>query len=149
MGTALLMLLAIIGGITVTIWLVPKGHRAEPAPDHIKFLASPGAKFKAAVLTFAGGGALSPYCYEKVSIIPAAATGHDAAESRFEIYSRPCDSFAPRNSIIEQSPKLDWLSDDELRITISINRTAISPAAVRLKKQDASGNVRVEFLVHD
>jgi hypothetical protein len=148
-GATLIIMLAVIGGITVIVWLLPRNHPAPPAPDHIRFFASPGEKFKATVLTFAGGGALSPYCYEKVSIVPAAATDRDTAESRFEIYSGPCDGFAPRNDVIEQSPKLNWLSDTELRITISINQTAITPVEVRLKKQDASGKVRVEFAAHD
>jgi hypothetical protein len=148
-GTTFILLLAIIGGITVVIWFVPKNPPTPRAPDGIRFSPSPDAKFKAALLTFAGGGALSPYCYEKVSIVPAAATDHDAAEDRFEVYSGPCDSFSSTNNIIEQSPKLEWLSDTELRITISINSTAMGLRAVRLKKQDASRKVRVAFLAHD
>jgi hypothetical protein len=148
-GTTLVVLLAIIGGIAVIIWFMPKNHPATPPPEHIRFFPSPDAKFKAAVLMFAGGGALSPYCYEKVSIVPAAAPDRDAAESRFEVYSGPCDSFSSRDNIIEQSPMFEWLSNTELRMTISINSTAMAPRALWLRKQDASGKIRIEFVVHD
>jgi hypothetical protein len=36
-----------------------------------------------------------------------------------------------------------------LRITISMNATAVQPTKVDMKKQDASGKVRIEFLAHD
>jgi hypothetical protein len=148
-AAASIMLLAIIGGFTVVAYFAPQRYVAAPTPDHIKFVGSPDGKLKAAVLTFAGGGALSPFCYEKVAIIPASATDHEVTDNRFEVYSGPCHGFAPRNDIIEPSPRLDWLSDTALRITISINATAVQPIKVDMKKQDASGKVRIEFLAHD
>ena len=148
-AAAFIVLLAIIGGFTVVAYFAPQQYLAPPAPDHVKYVGSPDGKLKAAVLTFAGGGALSPCCYRKVLIVPVAATDQEVADSRFEVYSGPCDGFAPRNDIIEPSPRLDWLSDTALRITISINATAVQPTKVDMKKQDASGKVRIEFLAHD
>jgi len=148
-AAAFIVLLAIIGAFTVIAYFEPQRYVAPPTPDYIKFVGSPDGKLKAAVLTFAGGGALSPFCHEKVSIIPASATDHDVTDSRFEVYSGPCDGFAPKNNIVDQSPKLEWLSDTALRITISINATAAQPRKVELKKQDASGKAKIEFLAHD
>jgi hypothetical protein len=60
-AAAFIVLLAIIGGFTVVAYFAPQQYLAPPAPDHVKYVGSPDGKLKAAVLTFAGGGALSPF----------------------------------------------------------------------------------------
>jgi hypothetical protein len=145
-------MLAIVGGLAVVWHLVPWAVRSSSVgqnrPEHIGFRDSPDGKLKAAIVTYAGGGAISPYCYQSISVVPAETPDQEAVDSRFEVYSGPCDSFALKEGTMAASPLVEWISDSMLRITISINSTALHPSTVRVKKRDSSGRVTVQFAAH-
>jgi len=112
----------------------------------VKALSSPSGKYKAIVFTNAGGGAISPSCFQRISVAPASIKESEVERMpQHEVYSGPCDSFTNH----EPSPKVQWTSDSSLRIEFSINETAISPSQVRLKKVDASNSVAVSFIAHE
>lgn len=108
---------------------------------------SPNDEYRAVIQTWAGGGALSPYCYEAILIVPARvnlANMHDAQS--YEVYSgSECDSFADHSS----SPEITWDGDRTLKVRISINRTAMSEHTVRLRKRAASGAVSIKFAMDE
>ena len=70
-----------------------------------------------------------------------------AIADKLVVFAGECDTFSPSNGIIGNSPKIDWDGDAKLKVTLSINSTALSPAAVKLRRQDTSGAVAVEFEV--
>jgi len=62
---------------------------------------------------------------------------------KFNVYSSTdCDTFADQSP----SPVVEWISDTTLKISFSINGTSASMRTVLLRKQDASGQVGVEFI---
>ncbi|GGD74556.1 hypothetical protein [Caballeronia grimmiae] len=116
--------------------------KEESKPDGLKSLTSPSGQFQAILLTWAGGGGISPYCNEALLVTPSSKSQQQAElEKRYEVYSSECGEFADHSP----SPKITWRSDDVLSVTFSINTTAAGPTNVRLKKIDASGRVRIEF----
>jgi hypothetical protein len=108
-------------------------------------LPSPDGKYKAMLLIEAGGGAGSGYCDTQVLIIPESYDERIAAlkRNRYEVYSGGCDELPGHDG----SPKLEWVSDNNLKITLSINSSAQEPEDVRLRKLDDSQQVRVTFVV--
>jgi hypothetical protein len=146
-------LLAAVGAVAILWHFIPVAFRAASGgprtPEYVRYFPSPDGKWTAALVSDAGGGGISPYCHNVVSLIPASASDRDAADSRFEVFSGECQSFALRGNAVPPSPQIEWLSENSRKITLSINATAIRPATVRMKKQDASGQVRIEFVAHE
>jgi hypothetical protein len=146
----LLWILATVGAVVTGLYFIAAGLvTAIPGvkPDrYVSTVLSPNGKFKATKITYTSGGAISPHCDDTILVMPAA-NPDDVAEreKRHEVFSAECDSFADHNS----SPKVEWISDGNLQITFSINSTALTPNKVSLKKIDASGSVRVNFVAHE
>jgi hypothetical protein len=111
----------------------------------VSAVASPDEKYKAVKVTMAGGGA-SSYCFDSISIVLASYPDSFAERDKaYEIYSAPCDAFANH----EPSPKIEWLSNSALQITVSINSTGFSARTLTLKKLDVTKTVRVTFVAHE
>ena len=92
------------------------------------------------------------YCDAQVLIVPGSYDERTAAlepnryrsdVGKYEVFSGPCDDL-PNH---DRSPKLEWASDNDLKITLSINSTALMPEDFRLKKLDDSQQVRVAFVI--
>jgi hypothetical protein len=99
-GKLVVVYLAVVGGFTLLHQLRPWISPATSnAPEHTSFYPSPDGKFRAAIVTFAGGGAISPYCHDAVSVIPATAPDRDAAESHLNVYEGACQSFALKEGV--------------------------------------------------
>ncbi|WP_250504040.1 hypothetical protein [Caballeronia sp. AZ7_KS35] len=114
----------------------------ESKPDGMKSFTSPSGQYQAVLLTWVGGGGISPYCDEALLVIPSPKDQPQAKlKKRYEVYSGECGNFADHSP----SPKITWRSDDVLRVTFSINGTAAWPKKVKMKMVDASGLVRIEF----
>ncbi|MDN7180719.1 hypothetical protein M0D69_22505 [Caballeronia sp. SEWSISQ10-4 2] len=114
----------------------------EPKPDALQSFPSPDGRYRAELLTWAGGGGISPYCHQALLVVPASVdAGQASPASKYGVYSGECDDFADHGF----SPKIAWMSSNALRVSFSINSTAALPATVRLRKIDATGTVRVEF----
>jgi hypothetical protein len=151
----LVRFLAIVGAVSILgfcgyvvipkllpILNIPPGH-AFPSPD---------GKYKAVLIIDAGGGGGTGYCLGYVLIVPASYDERIAALERnrwrldvgkYEVYYGPCDEL-PGHII---SPNLEWVSDSNLRITLSIHSTALMPHDFRLRGMDDSHQVRVTFVV--
>lgn len=108
---------------------------------YINLYPSPSGHMKAALVTRSGGGAISPYCTETLTVVPSSASEIEMAAEKFEVYSTDCDTFADHSA----SPTVEWISNEMLRISFSINGTAVSMRTVQLKKQDLSGRILIEF----
>lgn len=137
---------AVVGFLTVGLWAFRSG-RSEPKPEHVTFTPSPNGKYKATLATWAGGGGLSPYCYNQLSVSAGDLPQDMAIADKLVVFAGECDTFSPSNGIVGNSPRIEWDGDTKLKITLSIHSTALSPAAVKLRKQDISGAVAVEFEV--
>lgn len=114
--------------------------------DHhyLNLYPSPSGQMKAAhIIRF--GGALTTQCTESIAVAPATVTEAKLLTGKFDVYaSGDCDTFADHS----QSPNVEWMSDEILRISFSINGTAASMRTVQLRKQDLSGRTRIEFKAH-
>src|SRR5947208_720828 len=111
-GKILLWTLAAIGGVVIGLYLIAAGLvTAIPGrkPDrYVSAVLSPNGKFKAAQITYAGGGAISPYCENTILVVPVSISDDVAEqEKRYEVFSAECDNFADHS----RSPKVDWISD--------------------------------------
>jgi hypothetical protein len=143
--------LALIGAFEVATFALPHLFRlvlpVQKSDDFFaKVISSPNGKYKAVVISEAGGGGLSPYCNERIAIAPSIVENSTIElASTYNVYSGVCDTFANH----EASPELKWLSDSSLQIAISINTTAMYPRQISLKKMDASKEILVSFLVHE
>lgn len=118
--------------------------RVLPLSDHhyINFYPSPSGSVKAALIIRDGGGAISPHCSETIIISPATASDEEILMEELEVYSSSdCSTFSDHTP----SPVIEWLSDTKLKIAFSLNGTAASMKSVKLRKQDASGHVAIEF----
>jgi hypothetical protein len=149
-GRILLWILATVGAVVIGLYLIAAGLvTAIPggkSDRYVSVVLSPNRKFKAAQITYAGGGAISPYCENTVLVVPASIPDDVAErEKRYEVFSAECDTFADHS----RSPKVEWISDSSLKITFSINSTALTGHKVSLKKIDTSGSVGLNFVAHE
>jgi hypothetical protein len=146
----LLWILAAVGAVVtglcvIAAGLVPVIPGVKP-DRYVSTILSPNGKFKAAKITYTSGGAISPHCDDTILIMPASMPDDVAErEKRYEVFSAECDTFADHS----RSPNVEWISDGHLQITFSINSTALTPNKVSLKKIDASGSVRLNFVAHE
>ena len=121
-------------------------------PDEARFgpaITSPTGTHKAVVLSYAGNGWLSGYCYKKVAILSVDVSPEQDGSDDAVVFEAPCDNFSPSGNRIEPSPRIEWMSSDVLLLTFSIKTTVMRAATVKLRKQDESGLVRVRFEVRD
>ena len=137
--------LATVGGLTIVAvsYLALLGATLPDLGGPDRFVSatpSPDGKNKAVKLTVAGGGAISPYCYDVVFVV-LQTTNDDEATRHDEnkVFSASCSTFANH----ENAPRLDWTSNTSLQITFAFN--TVLAQRVTLKPVDASGKVRVVF----
>jgi hypothetical protein len=139
--------LAIVGLATILFWFWRYTRSGEDKPEVVTFTASPNGSYKAALATWAGGGGISPYCYNRLTVVPAGASPDESIARDRVVFEAECDSFAAPNGKIGNSPAVRWESDQKLKVTFSILGSALHPAAVKLRKQDASGRIAIDFEV--
>jgi hypothetical protein len=139
--------LSLIGAFNVLVFVLHKTSSSSTLPpDEHRSFPSPDGSYRAELLTWAGGGGLSPYCNEAVLVVPISVDVKQTdLISRYEVYSGQCGSFADHSF----SPKIAWESGNILHISFSINSTVVSAASVRLKKTDATGAVKIDFNAHE
>ncbi len=119
--------------------LVPAGE-----PDrYISTMFSPAGNHKAVRVTYVGSGFVA-FCTDVIAVLPYSAPDEIAAsDERYQVLSVACDTFADQHA----SPKIEWLSDTELQITIK----TVSPQARKpeLKPHDASGAISLRLVEQD
>jgi hypothetical protein len=136
---------AIIGFGAVVGWLWPSSGRAVPPPDNLTFVDAPDARFTAAVATWAGGGAIAPYCIDNIFVVPKE-TARDAIPTDENIvFQGECGSFISRDGEATTSPDLSWRGPRALTIRFSLSRAVARPEKFRLRGQNTSGEVTIQF----
>ena len=132
-------LLVVAAVAAFSIYLSRIVERTETA---VADVLSPDKSMKAVKLTLAGHGA-SPFCLDSISVMLSAYPDEFATSRKeYEVYSAPCARFASG----EASPKIEWRSPTELRISY-VDVPAASGARKRVMKTiDVTKSVHVEFV---
>lgn len=127
-------------------WLV----RDMPSDDVYidKPLYSPDGKYMAVVFSENGGGAISPYCFDNVSVVQASLTPKQAYARRFRVYEGACHSlgfFYPIHGspALLNAPLLKWSSLRKLEITIDFRQAALGVNKVLLAVHSDDGLVEI------
>jgi hypothetical protein len=111
----------------------------EQAHKEIVAVASPDGKYKAVRLTVSGEHP-APFCVDTIAIfLSVYPDSFVASDSNYEIYSGPCAAPDQRKAL----PKVEWLSDSEVRITDAPGSSKLKP---RMKDRDASLFVHITFV---
>ena len=140
-----IVMLAVVGFATILWFALPSTSMKENKPDYVSLTPSPNGNYKAVLSTWAGGGAISPYCYDRLTVVPTGVPANSESASDMAVFESECATFPLRDGAIENSPSIHWESDTRLKVKFSIDATARLPATVKLRKQDASGRIAVEF----
>ena len=138
---------ALVGLGTAIGWVWPVVRGAPPAPNAIRSASSPDGAFKAVLASWDGGGALAPYCYDRVFVVPQATAAEQAVDEENVVFDGACASFAPKDGRALNSPELSWREGRVLVVRFSTNATAAAPATFHLRRLVAHGQVGVEFEV--
>jgi hypothetical protein len=114
----------------------------ERASKSLVAVVSPDGKFKAVKLTIARGG-VSPFCYDNIVVLLTVyPDDFDENRKAYEVYAAPCGRFFDGTS----SPKIEWLSNTSLQITVAPRSPSADAKAVRKKNIDISKSVHVTFV---
>ena len=136
--------LALVGLAKVVVFALPFVSGAG-APDYVSYLPSPDGSMKVATSTWEGGGAISPYCNVRVTVVPADATPAAASAEAMTVFEGECGTFGVENGVAENSPNAVWQDARTLKVFVSIADTVPAAASIKLRRQDASGRVAVTF----
>ncbi|MCU1752117.1 hypothetical protein [Pseudomonas sp. 6D_7.1_Bac1] len=129
--------------VLLLIYLKPASFSLEGA--YIKLYPSPGGGSTAALVSYSGGGGLSPYCYDEIVIFNKTMDVQVAIKDReYQVYSAGCASFSDRSN----SPKIEWTLDSKVRVEFALGRSSLDARKVVMKGVDKTGSVRVEFYAH-
>jgi hypothetical protein len=141
------LLLALIGAATLVGWFRPLPQDRPSTPSHVSFVSSPDGRFKAALGWWEGGGAIAPFCYNRVFVL-----AHDAPESEITnqgnvVFEGNCAAFTRSGGLMGDAPEISWLGPGVLQISFSTRDAVRSPEVFRLRRLAASGQVAIEFKV--
>ncbi|AUG42043.1 hypothetical protein CXP47_19895 [Pseudomonas chlororaphis] len=136
--------LAAIGLFTVlkhgVILLI--GMIDDPDDLYTQVYPSPSGRYSAALVSRSGGGAIAPFCSDEVLVFNSLLDVEEAINSNnYQVYLGECDSFLDH----APSPKVQWVSDSELRVGFALGGARMFSRNVNLRGTDASGNVQVRF----
>jgi hypothetical protein len=120
-------------------------------PDDVyvgKPLYSPDKKYMAVLFSEAGGGGISPYCIDTVSVAPATVTPSKAYAKKFHVYEGGCHSlgFTKRPGLppaLENAPALKWSGQHDLEITFDPKQAAHNVRQVLFVDQADDGRVKI------
>jgi hypothetical protein len=113
-----------------------------------KPLYSPDQKYKAILFSENGGGAISPYCFDYVSVAPASLETAKANKRAFHVYEGSCHSlgFLERKDkppVLESAPLIKWVSSSELEITFDRTQASQGINKFLFVSQANEGHIRV------
>lgn len=124
-------------------WLVIPAK--SPAPyDKDSLLwqkASPDGRRRAIAFHEAGGGGVSPYCFEYVSVVELDRTDAEAFKADFRIYEGSCGGLRGT----KQDFKVEWLSNTRLLVGFDPTVAARDISKVSLRGHDHTGAVKIEY----
>lgn len=153
---AIVLCLAVVGAIYVSrlaprvlMTLFPSFAEVGVKDAGVKeAIYSPDGKFKAVLFNENGGGAISPYCFDFISVAPASMP--DAATNRdsYRVYSAGCHSLGFVHSpgeppFLVGAPLVRWNSNSVLEITFDPTMAASGIKEFILRGWDVAGQIRV------
>jgi hypothetical protein len=105
-------------------------------------VASPDGKYKAVRETVARGGK-EPFCVDTISIFLSVYPDSFAeSDKTYEVFAASCAEPARRAAL----PKIEWLSNEAVRITYAASVAASDAMKMRTKPLDASKFVHLTFV---
>ena len=144
-------LFAIVGALGILVhggsYLLHHLRVGEFAEQVGKEFPSPDGNFKAVLFNANGGGAISPYCYDAISVVQAGTQANGNSKSE-RVYLAGCHAFVDKlTNNRTNGPKIRWLANDRLEITFSANQAAMGVSELTLKGWAAGGKVRMVYVV--
>ena len=108
---------------------------------------SPNHKYIAVLLGENGGGAISPYCFDYVSVIPASKKIEVAKSEDFHVYEASCHSLGvlhtKNGSKTIGAPLVKWKSSTELEIIFDKRLASMGISHFIFTGQADEGRVKV------
>ena len=141
------LVLALIGTATVVGWFRPLLQDNPPAPRHLSFVPSPDGRFKAVLGWRDGGGAIAPFCYNRVFVLARDAPEGELTDQRNIVFEGSCAAFTRSGGPAGNAPEISWLGPGVLKVSFSTRNAVLSPEVFRLRRLAASGQVAIEFQV--
>jgi hypothetical protein len=115
----------------------------QPVERSVHISNSPDGRYKAVRLSLSSAGA-SAFCYHSVSVLPAALPDSFAeSEKTYQVYFAPC-ALPPDPA---RAPAMQWLGNDALQIAYTPGPAAFDNPRFRRRVVDASGTVRITYVV--
>lgn len=141
-----LIISAVIAAVMATVI-----YRGDKFADEVfvgKPLYSPDHKHKAILFSENGGGAISPYCFDYVSVVPVSVEDTKANTKAFHVYEGACHSLGFSHSndkapVLENAPLLNWKNDAELEVTFDRQKASVGINRFLFISQADDGRVRV------
>jgi hypothetical protein len=137
--------LSIVGAVTIMKYGVTTLLSLTPDPDDDVTTTShlsPDGKYNATYVSRSGGGAIAPFCSDKIFVFNNSLTINDViTHPEYEVYSAECDIFFN----LDASPQLKWNSNNNLQIDFATNATQSLSREFKLRGSDASEKIQVRF----
>ncbi|PZU80193.1 MAG: hypothetical protein DI528_22705 [Shinella sp.] len=127
--------LAIVGFFNVVIWANQRFNREEP--EYVSALPSPDGKYKAVLATWAGGGGISPYCHERLTVVSAKASQEEMISGDNMVFESEC--------MTGGSPSITWEGNEALQVGLAVSEGQIEPSTIKLRRKDTSGRIAIGF----
>lgn len=131
-----------IVGLGTTLWFL-RPLLMKDEPDSVTSIPSPDGTYKAILSEWAGGGAISPYCYKRLTVVPVLMPVAKQSSSKMAVFAADCTGDVLSSG--ENFPSVHWESNTRLKVKFSIADTTVSPTDFTLRKQDETGDVAIEF----
>lgn len=146
----LILVLAAVGFVNVVGSAFSRIHPgvSDVGGSELLSIPSPDGAYKAVLFNENGGGAISPYCVDRIVVVAASETVRRVVDAPV-VYQAACMTFRdPTTNNRTNGPAIDWVSDRQLRITFS--PTQGSAGADELLRGYADrGRVRIVYSSRD
>ncbi|MEO9169282.1 MAG: hypothetical protein ABI230_12845 [Aestuariivirga sp.] len=105
-------------------------------------IVSPDHEYKAIIFNQDGGGGLSPYCIDYVSVVPEKIADKQAWGDNYSVFVASCGSLTDGH----ERDDVKWLSGKELQITFDADIGVKGVSAMTLKGYADRGAISVSYL---
>ena len=129
--------LAIVGVVSIVTHVILPLFREKPYAE--KSFLSPSRQYKAVLYNWNGGGGLSPYCINSISVVPSALSDSNASEDSYAVYTGACHAVGDS----DYAPAIKWLSDNQLEITFDPTLAARGVNKAILRGYAVSGRIQI------
>lgn len=127
--------LAFVGLLNIGLWAHARFSRETP--DYVTDLPSPDGQYKAVLATWGGGGAISPYCYERLTVVSAKASQEEMIAGDNMVFESECTTGG--------SPSTTWQGNDTLQVGFALSESYAAPSTIKFRRKDASGRIAIKF----